>query len=289
VELGALVVTQGTTLHSVTRQETNAWCSTWPVVGKTIVERWVERVQELGVGMVSVVDRDVSVPNRIQRMIEWAKEGVDQILVIFMGSYAEIDFSDLLRFHHSGGHRITRVFDPQGPLGVSLLDRRAVIKATPYLGGEPPRSSRYDFSGYVTRLSSTLAYRKLVQDALEGRCNIRPAGNTTDERVWIDPTASIHSSVKIQAPCYIGAHSKLNAGVTITGFSSVEDNCEIDVGTTLECASVLPNTYLAAGLHIHNAVVNGTKLEHLDRGVTVDLEPTALAARRRAIYPETQA
>lgn len=287
MELGALVVTQGAGLHSVARQETSAWCSTWPVVGKTVVQRWVERVRDLGVGMVSVVDRDVSVPHRLQRMVEWAKDGVEQILVIFMGSYAEIDFSDLLQFHHAGGHRITRVFDPQGPLGVSLLDRRAVIKANPNLG-EPPRSSRYDFSGYVTRLSSTLAYRKLVQDALEGRCNIRPAGNAAEERVWIDPTASIHPSVRIQAPCYVGAHSRLHAGVTITGYSSIEENCEIDMGTTLECASVLPNTYLAAGLHVRNAVVNGTKLEHLDRGVTVDLEPAALGARRRALYPETQ-
>jgi hypothetical protein len=280
VELGALVVTQGGTLHPSASREMSTWCSAWPVVGKTVLERWVDRVRDLGVDMVSVVDRGVSVPTRIRRMVDWAKEGVDQILVIFTGSYAELDLTDLVQFHHEGGNRITRVFDPQGPLGVSLLDRRAVLREIPTAMNETPRSSRYDFMGYVTRLSSIIAYRKLVQDALEGRCEIRPSGFQTNEKVWIDPTAQVHPSVRIQGPCYIGARTRLHAGVVVTGYSSVEENCEIDLGTTLECASVLPNTYLASGLHVRNAVVDGTRLEHLDRRVTVDLKPVALSARR---------
>jgi hypothetical protein len=284
-----MVVTQGGTLYSSAKQEANTWCSAWPIVGKTVLERWVDRVRDLGVGMVSVVDRDVSVPTRIQRMVEWAKEGVDQILVIFMGSYAELDLTDLVHFHHEGGHRITRVFDPEGPLGVSLLDRRAILREIPTAINEVSRSSRYDFMGYVTRLSSIIAYRKLVQDALEGRCEIRPSGFRTDKNVWIDPTAIVHPSVRIQGPCYIGARTRLNAGVVITGYSSVEENCEIDLGTTLESASILPNTYLAPGLFVRNAVVDGTRLEHLDRRVTVDLESIALSARRPSTTPENRA
>ena len=284
-----MVVTQGGTLYSSAKQEANTWCSAWPIVGKTVAERWVDRVRNLGVGMVSVVDRDVSVPTRIQRMVEWAKEGVDQILVIFVGSYAELDLTDLVHFHHQGGHRITRVFDPEGPLGVSLLDRRAVLREMPTAINEVSRSSRYDFMGYVTRLSSIIAYRKLVQDALGGRCEIRPSGFRTDENVWIDPTAIVHPSVRIEGPCYIGARTRLNAGVVITGYSSVEENCEIDLGTTLESASILPNTYLAPGLLVRNAVVDGTRLEHLDRRVTVDLESIALSARRPSTTPESRA
>jgi hypothetical protein len=280
VELGALVVTQGGTLRAVGNEETSSWCSAWPVVGKTVLERWVERVRSLQVNMVSVVDRGVSVPDRVQKMVDWAKEGIDQILVIVMGSYAEVDLTDLVQFHHDGGHTITRVFDPEGPLGISLLDRRAVLRELPSAMGEKPRPSRYDFMGYVTRLSSTVAYRKLVQDALEGRCDIRPSGFATSDNVWIDPTAVVHPSVKFEGPCYIGAHSRLNAGVTVSGYTSIENNCEIDLGTSLECASVLPNTYIAPGLNIRNAVVDGTRLEHLDRNLIVDLGSVSLAARR---------
>lgn len=288
MELGALVVAQGATLHATGNPEAGMWCSTWPVVGKTVLERWVDRVRSMRVDMVSVLDRGVSVPDRVRRMVDWAKEGVDQILVIVMGSYAELDLSDLIQFHHHGGHRITRVFDPEGPLGISLLDRRAVLRELPSPIRASTRSSRYDFNGYVTRLSSTLAYRKLVQDALEGRCDIRPSGFPISDNVWIDPTAVVHPSVKIHGPSYIGAHSRLNAGVEVSGGTSIEENCEIDLGTTLDCVSILPNTYIAPGLHLRNAVVDGTHLEHLDRKVTVDLGAVALAARRNSVPRESR-
>ena len=120
----------------------------------------------------------------------------------------------------------------------------------------------------------------------KGAADISPSGFPTSENVWIDPTAVVHPSVTIHGPCYIGAHSRLNAGVTVSGYTTIEENCEIDLGTSLECASILPNTYLAPGLHLRNAVVDGTHLEHLDRNVTVDLGPIALAARRNSISRE---
>jgi hypothetical protein len=124
--MGALVVTNGGDgSHQTGGAAANFWSSSWPVVGKTVLQRWIERVRELGVGMVSVVNRDVQPP---VRMLDWAKEGVDRILLIVSGSYAEIDLADLLDFHQQGRNCITRVFDKQGPLGISLLDRGAVLK-----------------------------------------------------------------------------------------------------------------------------------------------------------------
>ena len=278
MQLGALVVTQGSNPES--GAVADSWISTWPVVGKTVVERWIDRVRELGVGMVSVVDREAERPIRI---VDWAKEGVEQILLILSGAYAEIDLADLIHFHHEGQNRITRVFDKKGPLGISLLNRGAVLKGGVQCGlDQTLKSSRYDFLGYVSRLSSTMAYRQLVQDALEGRCEIQPTGYQADEKIWMDPSARVDASAKIQGPCYIGANTRIHAGVTVTGYSSIERNCEIDMGTSLDHACILPNTYLAPGLLIRNSVVDGTRLEQLEKGVTVDLGRAALAARR---YP----
>lgn len=279
MQLGALVVTQGSNHPS--GEAADSWISTWPVVGKTVVERWIDRVRELGVGMVSVVDRDAEPP---VRMMDWLKEGVEQILLILSGAYAEIDLADLIDFHHQERNRITRVFDKKGPLGISLLNRGAVLKGGVRLGlDESLKSSRYDFLGYVSRLSSAIAYRQLVQDALEGRCGIQPAGHQADEKTWIEPSARVDASAKIQGPCYIGANTRIHAGVVISGYSSIEANCEIDMGTTLDHACVLPNTYLAPGLLVRNSVVDGTRLEQLEKGVTVDLGRAALAARRYAV------
>ncbi len=276
MELGALVVTHGSDLDGNSGGTANSWSSSWPVVGKTVLQRWIERVRELGVGMVSVVNRDAQPPARI---LDWTKEGVDRILLIVSGAYAEIDFSDLIHFHQQEQRRITRVFDKLGPLGISLLDRSAVLRKEGRKG-EGLQSSRYDFSGYVSRLSSTMAYRQLVEDALEGRCGIQPAGLQADDKVWVDPSAFVDPSARLRGPCYIGANTRINAGVVVTGYSSVESNCEIDIGTSLDHACVLPNTYLAPGLHVKNSVVDGSRLEHLDHGVIVDLQATGLASRR---------
>ena len=87
------------------------------------------------------------------------------------------------------------------------------------------------------------------------------------------------SSVQIEAPCYIGPRARVKAGVGIRGCSSIERDCEIDLGTTLDHASILPNTYVAPGLYVRESVVDGTKLENLARGVELDLGTAGLLAR----------
>ena len=279
MEMGALVVTAGGDVTS-TAPGSSLWAPAWPVLGQTVLERWIKMVQGLGVGLVSVVDRAEQQSNRVHTMIEWAREGVERILLIVLGSYAEIDLCDLVRFHYEGQHQVTRVFDQEGPLGISLLDRGCVLGHRERAIHEPhSHSSRYDFLGYVIRLSSTVSYRQLVEDALQGRCGIRPTGIQTRERVWIDQTAFVDPSVQIEAPCYIGPRARVRASVRIRGCSSIERDCDIDLGTTLDHTSILPNTYVAPGLYVRESVVDGTKLENLARGVELDLGTAGLLAR----------
>jgi hypothetical protein len=276
VELGALVVTQDRKTNQIAN-------SSWPVLGKTVLDRWVERVQGLGIDLLSVIDRDSSPNSRIPTMVDWAKGGVERILLILLGSYAEVDLMDVVRFHHQGQNRITRVFDPVGPLGISLLNRDTVLKNDRIDLCAFNKSTRYDFLGYAVRLSSPSAYRKLVEDALEGKCAVQPNGLDAGDCVWTHPAAHIDPSVRLEGPCYVGAYARLHPGVVIGSGSSVEHNCEIDIGTTLEHASVLPDTYLAPGLCVRNSIVDGARLEHLERRVSVDLAPLGLSARRKRI------
>ncbi len=277
--MGALVVTPNGDVGS-SASGSSLWTPSWPVLGKTVLQRWIDRVQGLGVGLVSVVDPNPQEPRRVHTMVEWAKEGVEKILLIALGSYAEIDLLDLIRFHSEGQRQVTKVFDQQGPLGISLLDRGCILANRHEVHqDENLPSSRYDFLGYVVRLSSAAKYRQLVEDALEGRCGIQLTGSQTRKSVWIDETAQVDASAQVEAPCYIGPGTKIRAGAAIRGCSSVERNCEIDLGTTLDHTSIQPNTYVAPGLCFRESVVDGTRLEHLARGVTIDLGTAGLSAR----------
>ena len=278
MEMGALLVAAGCEAYSAV-PDSGLWSPSWPILGKTVLQRWIERVHGLGVGLVSVVDRNPQESHRVQTIVDWAKEGVEQILLIVLGAYAEIDLPDLIRFHSQGQRQVTKVFDQQGPIGITLLDRGCLVKPDQTNQDRDVPSSRYDFLGYVVRLSSTAKYRQLVEDALLGRCGIQPTGSQTQPNVWIDETARVDPSAQIEAPCYIGPGTRIRPGVMITGCSSVERNSEIDLGTRLVHTSVQPNTYVAPGLYFRESVVDGTKLEHLARGISVDLGTSGLAAR----------
>ena len=285
MELGALVIAANETHPAL--PGLGLWTPSLPVFGKTVLGRWIERVQGLGTSLVSVVDHDCREGNGIRTAMEWAQEGVERVLLIVLGSYAEVDLPDFIRFHHDGRNQITKVFDQDGPLGISLLDRDTILKnAGQVLPDRQMLVSRYDFRGYVNRLSSTVSYRKLVEDALLGRCGIQPAGRQVGQDIWIHETAVVDDSVQIQGPCYIGPGTKVRAGVTIRGCSSIEHDCEVDVGTTLDRATVLPCTYVAAGLHVQESVIDGAHLEDLRRGITVNLGPAGLASRLRGSADE---
>jgi len=278
VELGALVVTRGNPEQALSGAP-GSWSSTWPVLGKTVLERWLDRVQHLGAGMVSVVRSDAQLPNVLQTMCAWANEGVERILLILLGSYAEVDLGDVVQFHYRTQNQVTRVFDPEGPLGISLYDRGEVLRHRRGSSSNAAKlPARYDFNGYVTRLSSIASYRQLVLDALNGSCGIRPAGSQQQDGIWVDPSAKVHSSVQIQAPCFIGPNVRLRAGVVIKQYCSIEEGSEIDIGTAIDQSSILPYTYIASGLNVRHAVVDGTRLQHIDRGVTVDLGRAGLSA-----------
>ena len=285
MELGALVVTGGNGEQEVGGRA--IWSSTWPVLGKTVLERWLDRVQHLGASMVSVARSDAQPASALETMCTWANQGIERILLILLGSYAEVDLLDVVHFHHWTQNRVTRVFDPEGPLGISLYDRVEVLRHRHGDGGSRSLSAaRYDFRGYVTRLSSTQSYRQLVLDALKGNCGIRPEGQQNDAGIWVDPTAKVHSTVKFQAPCFVGPNVRLRAGVELKRYSSVEEGCEIDIGTTIDQSSILPYTYIAPGLNVRHAVVDGTRLEHLDRGLTVDLSRAGLASARTESFSD---
>jgi carbonic anhydrase/acetyltransferase-like protein (isoleucine patch superfamily) len=212
--------------------------------------------------------------------------------MITLKSYAEMDLADLLRFHCERRNSVTEAHDARGQLGVCLLDHLALTsqEESESLKTQINNSSRipYSFSGYAKRILSTKERQELVSDSLTGACAMRPVGTEIHENVWIGPDVSLADSVRIVSPAYIGAGSVVRSGATIGPFASVEHDCVVDCGTTVERSSVLPHTYLAPGLLIRNALVDGAYLEHLGLGIVADLHPAGLASKITPLHQRTQ-
>jgi hypothetical protein len=260
--------------------------ASWDLLGQSILERTVERLKSCGITLVSVVRLSGNGTGRGQfnprdkAVLEYARQGVRRILLIEFGPYVEFDLLDLLRFHLDRQSPVTGVANEKGPLGITLLEAHHVTKNGSSFWNQFPAffscSSSYEFTGFVSPLSTPDDYRQLVQSALAGHCVIKPAGREVQPGIWIAPTAKLHSSVRILGPAYIGAHTRIRPGAMIGKGSSIEQQCDIECGTLIHNATVLPSTYIGPGLNVSDSIVQGSRLYHLGRKLDVQLGESGL-------------
>jgi len=259
----------------------SSYSTRMPVLGNDILQSWIERVRKLGVQNLWLTSDSRSGGVARSALGELARQGIERLLVIKLKSYAEMDLTDLLRFHCERHNPVTEAQDSRGQLGVSLLDRRALRD-----GNEAHESSAvacgqipYQFRGYAKRILSARERQELVGDALTEGCAMRPAGTQIRDKVWVGEGVKLADTVRLAGPTYIGARTIVRAGATIGPFASVESDCVVDCGTTVERSTVLPHTYLAPGLLIRHGLVDGGQMEDLTWGTVADLEPAGLGSR----------
>lgn len=258
------------------------YSSRTPILGNDVLQSWMDRVRKLGVQSLWLAS-GAGVGAATNALAEFARQGIERLLVIELTSYAELDLADLLRFHCERRNPVTEAHDAGGQLGVRLLDRPALrVTGDKHESCCPPSESMrspYQFSGYAKRILSARERQELVGDGLTGACAMRPLGTQIREQVWIGEGVKVATSARVIGPTYIGAHTIVRAGATIGRFASVERDCVVDCGTTVERSTVLPDTYLAPGLLIRNGLVDGRRLEHLGWGAVADLELAGLGSR----------
>jgi carbonic anhydrase/acetyltransferase-like protein (isoleucine patch superfamily) len=295
VELGAVVVVPAredltggheTQSCAATAGETSSplYSSRLPILGNDVLHSWMERIRKLGVPSLWLTSgpRDGRVD--LSALANFVRQGVERLLVIKLKSYAEMDLADLLRFHCERNNPVTEAHDARGRLGVSLLDQLALrargerqeVSAAPICGRVP---YQYQFNGYAKCILSAKERQELVGDALTGACAMRPAGTQIREQLWVGEGVNLAESARLVGPAYIGAHTTIRAGATIGSFASVEHDCVVDCGTTVEGSTVLPHTYLAPGILIRQGLVDGGYLQDLGSGAVADLQPAGLASR----------
>jgi NDP-sugar pyrophosphorylase family protein len=278
------------------------------ILGRSVLERTIERLCRVGVQIISVVMDEASsnlhsafrgplnnvtlhITNEpwavaAQMLSEYADSAIETALVAELGGYVEFDAEEMLQFHRQQRQASTRAFHGQRALGFWVID----CNRTDNTGGHfdfwavpATRSAGYALGGYVNPLAHARDLRRLVVDALQGRCQLSPIGREMKPRVWVDEGAHLHRRARVVAPAYIGRASSVREDTLITRFSNVESFCEVDYGTVIEDTSVLSNSYVGIWLDVPHAVVCGGKLLNLSRNVTLDVADASLLRRNIAL------
>ena len=271
------------------------------LLGQTIADRVVHRLRASGVEHVSVISEGVGSKVAVMddpqgthgfwsawdRIVsQFLDQGIEELLLVRLGPYVEVDVSDLVRFHHASSEPLTQVYDGKGPLDLVLVNAAELKQGTgsyrSRLSNLIPHRSRYHYSGYSNRLNSPSDFRRLVNDGLTARCAIHPIGKEVRAGIWMNDYAVVDHTARIHAPAYIGAGTRIGAACAIGGSSAIEQGCEIDCGTTVEDCCIFPYTYVGLGLNLRHSMISGSKLFNLKRNVEMQFNDRHLIANTLA-------
>lgn len=289
--------------------------SCFAVMGRPILQHFIERLREGGVSDVAVIpgdaaSREPSIDslsaevtlaasggdawNRAEKLAdEFRRTGITDVLLVRLGAYAEIDVADVGRFHCAHGRCATRLFSEAGALDIwmvkldcgnhvrlplqDLMDAPVTCFPIYHLG-----------SSYVNRLQNVWDLRRLVRDGFLSRCMIKPPGIQLKPGVWIDEGARVHHSSRLVAPIYLGRDTVVPQQAVVTRFSHLEEGSRVGWGTVVDNTSVLANTYIGQGLKVENAVVSEGGLIHLGHRVAVQVEDHRLLGAVVASHGERE-
>lgn len=221
---------------------------------------------------------------------DFAQAGADAVLVWRVGAYAEFDMEEFLQLHVDNQSHVTAMADADGaPLDICLIaaSRRndAAYALRHQLRKFRGANATFYFEGFHNRLRDSRDLRQLAIDSLQQLTNIEPIGDEVRPGVWLGKGARVHRRARVLSPAFIGSKVRVRASAVVTRCTSLEHHAVVDCGTVVEDVSVLPYSYLGAGLDVSHSVVGFRRLWNLPRNVEVEISDAKLLGMASANAP----
>jgi NDP-sugar pyrophosphorylase family protein len=283
-----------------------------PVLGRSVLHHVVDRLKSAGVDSISVLNAaDSSLPlieeakrpdlrwkdvpsTQLWRIAEeefdeLVQAGAEMVIVLRLGAYAEVEVDPLLQYHLDQRSHTTQVFAADGPLDFFVLcgsrrnDARFLLRNK--LAKMRVQTQPYQTFGYVNRLQTVGDLRRLTLDSFLQKTSIQPQGQQIRPGIWVAEGAKVDRNVRLVAPCYVGSHARVRAGALITRGSSLEHHSMVDRGTVVEASTLLPLSYLGAGLDLVYSVVGFKRIASIRHSAQLEIEDASLVS----VVPSTSA
>ncbi len=279
------------------------------VLGKPVLAHLVDQLDRLGVSAVAIISQAdlppaTRVPQAARATVTWAhargenlwraaenafsdhaQGGADEVLILRLGPYVELDLESFLQTHLDGPGHVTRAVDANGTRLDLFLVTAARRNEGAYLLRHRLEESRslygaWTSTGYWRPLENARDLRCLGVDGLLQRNRIRPVGDEIRPGVWIARGAHVHRRARVLAPAYVGSGARVRPNAVITRCGIVERHTDIGSGSVIEDASVLPYTRIGPGLDVTRALAGFQRVAHLERNVEVRVsDPRLLSAQ----------
>jgi carbonic anhydrase/acetyltransferase-like protein (isoleucine patch superfamily) len=277
------------------------------IVGKSPLQRMAERLQNYGISSISAVvesapstdasnyglSSDIAcfsaASDRFWRTAEsifndMAQNGAELVVLIRLGAYAEVDFEKMIQFHLDRQGRVTQMANGSLPLEIFCISASRRNDAASLFRTQLARCRTecplLHHEGYLNYLANPRDLRQFAIDILTLQTQTCPAGQEVKSGVWLAPDAMVEKGARILAPAFIGSMACVRSGAVITRCSSVERHAVIDCGTVIENSTVLPFSYVGAGLDLAHSIAGMGRIVNLRRDVTVEIIDPKLISMR---------
>jgi hypothetical protein len=291
------------------------------VVGKTPLQRMAERLQNYGISSISAVVeaapsmgvRNFGLPSNVACMSaasdrfwraaesvfnDMAQTGAELVVLIRLGTYAEVDFEKLIQFHLDRQGRVTQMASGSQSLEVFCISASRRNDAASLFRTQLARCRTecplLQHEGYLNHLASPRDLRQFAIDILTLQTQTCPAGEEVKSGVWMAPDALVEKGARVLAPAFIGSQACVRSGAVITRCSSVERHAVVDCGTVIENSTVMPFSYVGAGLDLAHSVAGMGRIVNLRRDVTVQvvdpklISTTSVASSKKLLNAATE-
>lgn len=273
------------------------------VAGQSALLRLAKRMESFGISPVTAVveepqpsfirsrllpaaiDCRASAPERFWRAAEnafndLATNGADLIVVVRMGSYAEIDFEKFIRFHLQRQCRVSRAIHETETLEILCINgSRRNDAASLFRSGLARCRSECEYyvhQGYINPLRDARDVRQFAIDILTLKTETPTEGSEIRPGIWVAPGACIEKGARILAPSFIGASALVRHGAVVTRCSTVESHAQVDCGTIIENSTVLAFTSVGACLDLSHSVAGLGQIVHFRRDVVIHIADAKL-------------
>jgi hypothetical protein len=206
---------------------------------------------------------------------EMIQDGAELVVLIRLGAYAEVNFEELVEFHLSQGARVTQVYHQSGPLEIFCISASRRNDAASLLRTKLAKCRSecpaFAHRGYINPLQDPRDLRQLAIDILLRQTATRPTGKEVRPGIWIEAGAILEKGARVLAPAFIGASARISSGAVITRCSTVEHHAHVDCGTMVENSTVLPFSFVGAGLDLAHSIAGMKRIVNLRRNASIEV------------------
>jgi hypothetical protein len=217
----------------------NAPLAVVPLLGRTLIEYWLEALVARGAKSVVVLASDR--PHQVRALVS-------------DGSRWGLRLDLLTQSRELTIEEARRKFRPAGEAG--WLDDHDVVLLD-HLPGQPEIPL---FESYAQWFEGLKAFMRLaVTPARIGAREVQPG-------VWVGLHAHIDPTARLHAPCWVGEHTLIAAGAMIGPGAILDDRVIVEAGARVTQSVIGPETFIGELISVENSLAQGSTLVNWKTG-----------------------